>query len=135
MFTKNKEDANATLRVMNQFGQGTVLDGDITTEGDIRIDGKVNGDITSKAKVVVGATGVVDGNISCQNAYIDGRINGHIEVAELLILSRTASVSGNIKITKLVVEEGARFSGNCSMGTGTTNRTQQTPGSQPKNIL
>lgn len=135
MFNKNKEDATTTLRVMNQFGQGTVLDGDITTEGDIRIDGRVNGDITSKAKVVVGATGVVDGNIFCQNAYVDGRVNGHIEVAELLILSRTASVSGNIKITKLVVEEGARFSGTCSMGTGTTNRTQHTPGTQPKNIL
>ncbi len=135
MFNKNKEaEANAALRVMNQFGQGTVLNGDITTEGDIRIDGKVNGSVTSKAKTVVGATGIIEGNINCQNAYIDGRVNGSMEVSELLILSKTALVMGDIKIKKLVVEEGAKFNGRCSMGTTKLNEMAQTPGSQPKNV-
>jgi len=117
MFGKNKtESENLALRVMNQFGQGTILNGDISTEGDIRIDGKIIGNITSKAKAVVGATGVVEGDIVCQNAYIDGRVNGNIEVSELLILSKSALVVGDIKIKKLVVEEGAKFSGKCIMG-------------------
>ena len=102
--------------MMNQFGQGTVINGDVSTEGDIRIDGKVTGNVTSKAKTVVGDTGVIEGDIVCQNAYIDGRVNGNIEVMELLILSKTAIVMGDIKIRKLVVEEGAKFNGSCSMG-------------------
>ena len=135
MFNKHKtEEANAALRVMNQFGQGTTLNGDITTEGDIRIDGRVNGSVTSRAKAVVGATGVIEGDIFCQNAYIDGRITGTIEVIDLLILSKTAFVSGDIKIKKLVVEEGAKFNGKCSMGTNLHSETSQTPGSQPKTV-
>lgn len=135
MFNKNKtEEANAALRVMNQFGQGTTLNGDITTEGDIRIDGKVNGSITSKAKAVVGSTGIIEGDIICQNAYIDGRVNGNIEVSDLLILSKTAYVMGNITIKKLVVEEGAKFNGRCSMGTTVNTQTAQTPGAQPKKV-
>ncbi len=135
MFNKNKtEEANAALRVMNQFGQGTTLHGDITTEGDIRIDGRVNGSVTSKSKAVIGATGVIEGDISCQNAYIDGRVNGSIEVSELLILSKTAYVEGDIKIKKLVVEEGAKFNGRCSMGTTLHSAMTQTPGAQPKNV-
>ncbi len=133
MFNKNKADeASAALRVMNQFGQGTTLNGDITTEGDIRIDGRVNGSVTSKAKTVVGATGVIEGDIFCLNAYIDGRVSGNIEVSELLILSKTAQVEGDIKIKKLVVEEGARFNGKCSMGT--TSGVNHTPGAQPKTM-
>lgn len=117
MFAKNKtEEANVALRVMNQFGNGTVISGDVSTEGDIRIDGTVTGNVSSKAKAVIGKTGVVEGNILCQNAYVDGRVNGNIEVTELLILSKTATVNGDIKIRKLVVEEGAKFNGKCSMG-------------------
>ena len=135
MFNKNKvEEASAALRVMNQFGQGTTLNGDITTEGDIRIDGKVNGSVTSKSKTVVGATGVIEGDIVCLNAYIDGRVNGNIEVGELLILSKTAFVQGDIKIKKLVVEEGAKFNGKCSMGTTVRSEIAQTPGAQPKTV-
>jgi cytoskeletal protein CcmA (bactofilin family) len=115
MFNK-KEDKPVGPNAMNQFGQGTTINGDVSTEGDIRIDGKVTGTVTSKAKVVLGATGVVEGDIICQNAYIDGRVNGNLEVAELLLLSKTACVNGDIKIKKLVVEEGAKFNGKCSMG-------------------
>ena len=118
MFGKNKtEETNAALRVMNQFGQGTIITGDVSTEGDVRIDGRVTGNVSSKAKVVIGGTGVIEGNIFCQNGYIDGRVNGNVEVGELLILSATANIMGDIKIKKLVVQEGAKFNGRCSMGT------------------
>ena len=136
MFGKNKtEEANAALRVMNQFGQGTTIHGDVVTDGDVRIDGKVTGNVTSKAKVVIGATAVIEGNILCQNAYIDGRISGTIEVIELLILSKTAYVAGDIKIKKLVVEEGAKFNGKCSMGMSVAHNsavTEEMPVARPK---
>jgi cytoskeletal protein CcmA (bactofilin family) len=134
MFAKNKtEEASALLRVMNQFGQGTVINGDVSTEGDVRVDGKVIGNVTSKAKAVVGSTGIIEGDIYCQNAYIDGRVNGNIEVTELLILSKTANVNGDIKIKKLVVEEGAKFSGRCVMGlTLARNDSEEKPLARPK---
>lgn len=115
MFNK-KENKSVVPNAMNQFGQGTTINGNVSTEGDIRIDGKVNGTVTSKAKVVLGITGVVEGDILCQNAYIDGRVNGNMEVSELLFLSKTAHITGDLKIKKLVVEEGAKFNGKCSMG-------------------
>jgi cytoskeletal protein CcmA (bactofilin family) len=134
MFGKTKtEETNTAIRAMNQLGQGTVINGDISTEGDVRIDGKVNGNVTSKSKAVVGATGVVQGDINCQNAYIDGRVNGTIEVTELLILSKTAHVVGDIKIKKLVVEEGAKFTGKCTMGFSVSRtETEETPVARPK---
>ncbi len=117
MFGKDKvEETNAALRVMNQFGQGTIITGDVSTEGDVRIDGRVTGNVTSKSKVVIGTTGVIEGNILCQNGYIDGRVNGNIEVSELLILSATANITGDLKLQKFVVQEGAKFNGKCSMG-------------------
>lgn len=117
MFQKNKkEEPNSPLRVMNQFGQGTVISGDVLTEGDVRIDGTVTGNVTSRSKTVVGSSAVIEGNIICQNAHIEGRVNGTIEVMEILFLSKTAVVNGDIRIKKLVVEEGARFNGKCIMG-------------------
>lgn len=115
MFGK-KEERPSTPNAMNQFGQGTVITGDVSTEGDIRIDGRVTGNVSSKAKVVIGATGVVDGDIVCQNAYIDGRVNGNMDVAEMLILSGSSNIAGDLRIKKLVVQEGAKFNGKCTMG-------------------
>jgi len=125
MFGK-KEDKPVGPNAMNQFGQGTIVNGDISTEGDVRIDGKVTGVVTSKAKVVLGSTGLIEGDVFCQNAYIDGRVTGNIEVAELLILSATAHVTGDIKIKKLVVQEGAKFMGKCTMGMSVSRNEQAT---------
>ncbi|MBL0310339.1 MAG: polymer-forming cytoskeletal protein [Bacteroidetes bacterium] len=131
--SKKTEEANGLLRVMNQFGQGTVISGDVLTEGDIRIDGKVTGNVTSRGKTVVGASGVIEGNIICQNAHIDGRVNGTIEAIEILFLSKTAVVNGDIRIKKLVVEEGARFNGKCTMGMSIAHQdTDQTHVARPK---
>lgn len=112
-----KKEAIAAPNSMNQFGAGTVLSGDLTSESDVRIDGKVVGNVTTKAKLVVGASGIVDGNVICQNAYIEGRVNGKVTVTDLLVLRETAYVDGDISIKKLVVEDGATFNGRCVMGT------------------
>lgn len=129
MFNK-KEEKPTGPNAMNQFGQGTLINGDVSTEGDVRIDGKVTGNVSSRSKVVVGVPGIIEGNIVCQNAYIDGKVTGNLEVAELLILSSTAQIFGDIKMKKLVVQEGARFNGKCSMATNSTGTEQ--PVARPK---
>lgn len=118
MFNKNsaqgKPESGTTS--INLIGAGTVVEGDIKSNGDIRIDGTVTGNIVSKAKIVVGSTGSIDGNITSQNADVSGRIHGKVTVTELLFLKSSANVQGDIITGKLVVEVGASFTGTCNMG-------------------
>ena len=101
---------------INIIGAGTKIEGDITTNSDIRIDGSLTGSINLKGKLVVGATGIVEGEIICQNADISGTIKGKIGVAELLSLKSSSKLNGDIITNKIAIEPGAAFSGSCSMG-------------------
>jgi cytoskeletal protein CcmA (bactofilin family) len=102
--------------VVNIIGAGTIIEGEIRTDSDIRIDGKVKGTITSKAKIVVGNTGIVDGDLNGDTADISGKVFGKVEVTDLLFLKSSGYLEGDIITGKLVVEAGARFTGSCKMG-------------------
>lgn len=118
MFT-NKEEKKVAEQIKdssNNIGKGTVLEGNIETFGNIRIEGKVIGNIKSKSKVVLGPSSFVDGNILAQNAEIEGEVKGQMEVTELLVLKPTAVIHGEITTNKLIVESGATFNGGVKMG-------------------
>ena len=119
-----KEVTAVNPKAMNQLGQGTIIEGEINSDADIRIDGRVRGNVTSKGKIVLGATGIIDGDIRSENAYLEGRVTGRVEVADLLILSKNSFVNGDIVIKKLVVEEGAKFNGKCTMGVQVSRQTE-----------
>jgi cytoskeletal protein CcmA (bactofilin family) len=108
-------DTNGNSAI-NIIGAGTVIEGEIKSNGDVRIDGTIRGSVTSKAKVVIGTTGNVEGDVVCQNADISGAVNGKTTVSEMLFLKSQARINGDILTGKLVVEIGASFTGNCSMG-------------------
>lgn len=116
MFNKPMAKNNNESPSVNLIGPGTIIEGDITTNGDIRIDGTLKGNIQVKGKLVVGATGILEGEAVCQNADISGSIKGKIGVAELLSLKATSKLNGDIITNKLAIEPGATFSGTCSMG-------------------
>ncbi len=101
---------------VNLIGAGTIIEGDITTNGDMRIDGSLTGSINVKGKLVVGASGSIEGEIICQNADVSGTIKGKIGVSELLSLKASSKLSGDIITNKIAIEPGATFSGSCSMG-------------------
>ena len=111
--SKANEPTNGSI---NLIGNGTTIEGEIQSTGDVRTDGSVKGSVTSRAKAVIGTTGRVDGDINCQNADISGSIKGKIVVSELLFLKSTAKITGDIVTKKLVVEAGATFTGSCNMG-------------------
>lgn len=113
---KSSKNGNSNSPSVNLIGAGTNIEGEVTSEGDIRIDGTIRGTVSSKAKVVIGSTGVVEGNIFSENADISGSVKGNIEVAELLFLKKSSRVDGDIVTSKLVVEAGATFNGSCTMG-------------------
>lgn len=94
---------------------GTTLKGDITSNGDIRIDGTLIGNMQCSAKVIIGANGVVEGDISGQQADIMGKVTGTIKVKELLQLKGGSVVSGNLHASKLQIEPSANFNGQCHM--------------------
>lgn len=102
--------------MVNTIGAGTVVTGDIQSKGDIRIDGMLNGSVKTTGKVVLGKEGVVEGNVSCNNADISGELKAKITVSQLLSLKTTAKLKGDIVTNKLSIEPGATFTGSCSMG-------------------
>ncbi len=118
MFNKKNmaKDSNSENPSVNLIGAGTIIDGDVTTNGDIRIDGSLTGSITVKGKLVIGVSGSIEGEAICQNADISGTIKGKIAVSELLSLKASAKLTGDIITNKIAVEPGAVFSGSCSMG-------------------
>jgi cytoskeletal protein CcmA (bactofilin family) len=123
MFNKENKNTSPTSKAMettnssiNLIGAGTVIEGDIRSNGDIRIDGTVHGSVTSKAKVVVGATGLIEGDVVGQNSDVSGTIKGKTTIADLLFLKSTARIAGDLVTGKLVVEVGATFTGTCNMG-------------------
>jgi cytoskeletal protein CcmA (bactofilin family) len=94
---------------------GTTLKGDLTSNADLRIDGTLIGNIHSTAKVIIGANGVVEGDINGQQADILGKVSGTIKVKELLQLKGSSLVQGNIQAGRLQVEPTATFNGECHM--------------------
>ena len=106
----------SSSNAVNIIGTGTQIEGEIRSESDIRIDGKVKGTITSKSKIVVGSTGIVDGDLICDTADVSGKVFGKVEVSDMLFLKSTGYLEGDIITGKLVVEAGARFTGSCKMG-------------------
>src|SRR6201986_4932787 len=97
------------------IGAGTTMKGDITSNGDLRIDGSLVGNINCSAKVVIGANGVVQGDINGQQADIMGKVTGTIKVKDLLQLKGGSILNGNIQAAKLQIEPTANFNGQCHM--------------------
>jgi cytoskeletal protein CcmA (bactofilin family) len=95
---------------------GTTLKGDISSNSDLRIDGTIIGNISSNAKIVIGTSGVVEGDINGNQADIVGKVSGNVRVKDLLQLRGDCVVNGNLYATKLQVEPTATFNGQCHMG-------------------
>lgn len=118
MFNSKSKSENSEDNVpasASMIGAGTTLKGDITSNGDLRIDGTLKGNIIGSAKVIIGANGVVEGDVSGQQADIMGKVTGSIRVKDLLQLKNGSVVEGNIAAAKLQVEPSAVFNGQCHM--------------------
>ena len=113
--TKKATEPERLSKTSNIIGQDTHLEGHLNTKGNLRVEGKVNGSVRTTAKVVLGDTAIVEGNITAKTAEIGGQVKGMIEVASLLTLKPTAVIQGDIITNKLVFEEGAQFDGTCKM--------------------
>jgi cytoskeletal protein CcmA (bactofilin family) len=108
-FIESEPNSHNTITV------GTEITGDIVSNGDMRLDGVLNGNLTAKGKLVVGESGKVNGVINCKNSDIYGIVEGKLNVSELLALKATAQIIGDIITNRLAIEPGCRFTGSCKM--------------------
>ncbi len=115
MFQKVNKSAVDSASI-NLIGNGTSIIGDINSNGDVRIDGSLKGNITITGKLVVGQSGKIEGNVICQNADVSGEIHGKVTVGELLTLKASAKLLGDIITGKISIEPNATFTGTCNMG-------------------
>jgi cytoskeletal protein CcmA (bactofilin family) len=106
---------------INLISTGTDIIGDVKSSGDIRIDGTLTGNLVTKGKIVIGSTGKVKGEIVCKNSEVSGTIEGKITVSQLLILKASSKILGDIATSKLSIEPGAMFTGNCKMSENSNN--------------
>jgi cytoskeletal protein CcmA (bactofilin family) len=101
---------------LNSLVVGTQVEGTITAESDIRIDGFLKGILVCKGKVIIGPKGSIEGEIKAQNATIEGRFKGIVQIEDLLQVKETAIVDGEINTDKLAVSPGAKFNVTSKMG-------------------
>lgn len=105
-------DTNAIDRI----AEGTTLEGSVNSAKSIRVDGKVKGSIVCAGRVVIGKTGVVEGEVDCDSADVEGTLNATITVTGLLELKTTAVINGDSQVGKLKVDPGAEINGKIDMG-------------------
>jgi cytoskeletal protein CcmA (bactofilin family) len=103
---------------LNALAKGTSMEGTLKCESDLRIDGKIKGTLICEAKLIIGPTGSIEGDVRCQNAVIEGSFKGTLKVKELLNVRENAEVEGEIITNKLLVQSGALFNVSCKMESG-----------------
>ena len=122
LFGRNEDEPmakqlnTAVSNQINMIGEGTVFEGTLTSESDVRISGRVDGKLEVKGKVIIAQEGAVDGEINAASLDVAGHVHGEMIVEERVVLKSSAQVEGNVQTARLVVEEGATFNGRCQMG-------------------
>ncbi len=114
-----KQPNTAVSNQLNMIGEGTVFEGTLKSESDVRISGRVDGKLEVKGKVIVAHDGSIEGEITAASLDVAGRVHGEINVEERVVLKSSAVVEGNIHTDRIVVEEGAVYNGDCRMGSRT----------------
>ena len=119
MFSDNKNKMSPdSVKEQNRISQGTKITGDIVSKGGLRVEGIIEGNITTPGKVVVGKVGQIIGTLECENADFEGRFTGKLLISGTLTLRSTAVIEGEVEVGKLVVEQGANFNATCVMKAG-----------------
>jgi len=98
------------------ISSGVKIEGTVTTNGNIRVDGEIKGDIISENNITVGESGSVNGKINASVISIGGTVTGSLEAKEKLTLTSRGKINGDIIVKAFVIEDGGLFNGNCRMG-------------------
>jgi len=103
------------INEMNIIGAGTVVEGKMRSQGSVRIDGKLIGEVTAGESLAVGVTGEIEGNVTAKNVTIGGKVRGIINASEKIVFDGKSVIRGDIRATRLIIDEGSIFDGKVSM--------------------
>lgn len=108
-------EPEVSVNDVSRISSGTIIKGELSSDCDIRVDGRVEGKIYSKGKVVVGTQAVMKGAILCNNCDFWGSIDGDVYVKDVLNIKASSKINGGVKVNKIQVEMGAQINGTCNM--------------------
>lgn len=114
MFSKESNQKPKAME-RNILAKNTKIIGDLQAEGDFRIDGVLEGTLTTTGRVIIGVDGSITGKVFCENADIEGTFSGELKVNKMLTIKTSAAISGDVVLGKLSVEPGATFNASCTM--------------------
>ena len=97
------------------LSDGVNIEGKISSNGNVRIDGKVIGDVHVKGNLTLGSSSEIKGQINAKNMVVSGKVEGTLKIEDKLTLESTSKIKGDIIAKVLVIEEGAKFDGKSSM--------------------
>jgi cytoskeletal protein CcmA (bactofilin family) len=117
MARKREAGASPPDQVISIIGPGMKVVGDCDTEGAVRIEGTVDGNVRAGKAVVVGEAGVVNGDIFTQDAVISGTVTGTLRAESRLEINATSRIQGEVSAGRMQLEEGAILNGTVQMGT------------------
>ncbi|SHH98823.1 bactofilin family protein [Clostridium grantii] len=112
---KGKSGSNISGDMDTIIGASSCIEGNINSNGAIRIDGKFIGNVDTKTDLILGEQGYIKGNIVANNASISGKIEGNVKCLGLLEIMTTGRVFGDIEVVNIAISEGALFKGSCTM--------------------
>ena len=117
MFKKNMDTSiELPSGQITVISAGTELKGDLSAKGDIRIDGKLIGNLSSSSKVIIGTSGIIQGDITAERAEILGKVFGNLKISDMLVLNGNGEIKGNVYTHQLQMAPSASFNGECHMG-------------------
>lgn len=108
---------NRHMGAVSTIAAGTTINGDMESDSDMRIDGNIIGNVYCKAKIVLGESGIIQGDLHAANADLFGTVNGNVISKDLLCLKSKSTVNGNVNTKRLQIEPNATFNGQCKMTT------------------
>lgn len=104
-----------TDRIDTLIGKNTKFTGNLSTEGTVRIDGEIIGDVTLTGNLIIGEQGIIKGNAKADNMHLSGVIEGDVISANQVHISTTGKLYGDIFVKNIVIDEGGLLQGNCNM--------------------
>lgn len=97
------------------LGANSQIEGNLVSQGSLRVDGKMHGNVNLKGNLIVGEEGSLEGEVIAKNIVIAGKITGNIKALEKVEINKTGILLGDINSKFVVIEEGSHFTGNCKM--------------------
>ena len=115
MKAKGSSEIVRSGELNTMVGKGSKVQGNITVQNSLRVDGMITGNIQSTDTVIVGKEGKVKGEIKAKDILIAGVVRGQVYAENKVYLESKSTIEGDVKASRLVVDEGAAFDGQCTM--------------------